>query len=64
MSGIQKVGVVGCGLMGNGIAQVCAQSRYETVVREINDELLDRGMGAIRRVHGGVEQLPESFRRA
>jgi len=48
LNGIQKVGVVGCGLMGNGIAQVCAQSRYETVVREINDELLDRGMGAIR----------------
>lgn len=47
MSGIQKVGVIGCGLMGNGIAQVCAQSGYDTVVREINQELLDRGLGSI-----------------
>ena len=41
---IQKVGVVGCGLMGSGIAQTCAQSGYETVVREINQELLDKGL--------------------
>ena len=44
---IRKVGVVGCGLMGGGIAQACAQSGYETVVREVNQPLLDKGMGRI-----------------
>lgn len=44
---IQKVGVVGCGLMGSGIAQTCAQSGYETVVREVNQELLDKGLNRI-----------------
>src|SRR6266700_1419234 len=44
---IRKVGVVGCGLMGGGIAQTCAQSGYETVVREVNQELLDKGMARI-----------------
>jgi enoyl-CoA hydratase/3-hydroxyacyl-CoA dehydrogenase len=44
---IKKVGVVGCGLMGAGIAQVAAQAGYETVVREINDELLEKGLGRI-----------------
>jgi len=45
---ISTVGVVGCGLMGSGIAQVCAQKGYRTIVREVNDELLARGMGRIR----------------
>jgi len=45
---ISTVGVVGCGLMGSGIAQVCAQKGYRTIVREVNDELLTRGMGRIR----------------
>jgi enoyl-CoA hydratase/3-hydroxyacyl-CoA dehydrogenase len=44
---IKKVGVVGCGLMGAGIAQVAAQAGYETVVREINEELLEKGLGRI-----------------
>ncbi len=44
---IKKVGVVGCGLMGSGIAQVCAQSGYQVVVSEINDELLNRGLALI-----------------
>lgn len=44
---IRKIGVVGCGLMGGGIAQTCAQSGFETVVREINQELLDKGMQRI-----------------
>ena len=34
---IRRVGVVGCGLMGGGIAQTCAQSGYEVVVREVNE---------------------------
>jgi 3-hydroxybutyryl-CoA dehydrogenase len=45
---IKKVGVVGCGIMGSGIAQVCAQYGYETVVSEINNELLNKGLGMIK----------------
>jgi 3-hydroxybutyryl-CoA dehydrogenase len=41
---IQKVGVVGCGLMGSGIAQVAAASGFSTVVREVSAELLDKGL--------------------
>ena len=44
---IRNVGIVGCGLMGGGIAQTCAQSGYETVVREVNQGLLDKGMARI-----------------
>lgn len=44
---INKVGVVGCGTMGAGIAQVCAQSGYQVVVSEINDELLKKGLATI-----------------
>jgi len=44
---IRKVGVVGCGLMGAGIAQVAAQAGYETIVRELNEELLEKGLGRI-----------------
>jgi len=46
---IKKVGVVGCGLMGSGIAQVCAQSGYQVVVSEINDELLHKGLASINK---------------
>ncbi len=44
---IEKVGVVGCGLMGSGIAQVCAAAGYATSVMEVNEDLLARGMGRI-----------------
>jgi 3-hydroxybutyryl-CoA dehydrogenase len=44
---IKKIGVVGCGLMGRGIAEVSAKSGYEVVASEINKELLDKGMAAI-----------------
>jgi len=44
---IRKVGVVGAGLMGSGIAQTCAQSGYETIVREVNQEFLDKGIARI-----------------
>lgn len=44
---IKKVGVVGCGLMGSGITQVCAQAGYQVVVSEINDELLNKGLSSI-----------------
>ena len=45
---IKTVGVVGCGLMGAGIAQVAAGSGYRTVVREVNQAALDKGLGRIR----------------
>ena len=44
---IKKVGVVGCGLMGAGTAQVSAQSNYPVVVSEINEELLNKGLKII-----------------
>jgi len=44
---IKKVGVVGCGFMGSGITQVCAQSGYQVVVSEVNDELLNKGLTTI-----------------
>lgn len=48
MSEIKRVGVAGCGLMGSGIAQVSAAGGYETVVREVNEELLKKGTSRIR----------------
>jgi 3-hydroxybutyryl-CoA dehydrogenase len=54
---IRKVGVVGCGLMGSGIAQVSAQAGFPTVVREISQPVLEKGMGAIRKfLQGGVDK--------
>jgi len=46
---IKSVGVIGCGLMGSGIAQVAAQAGFSTTVVEANQELLDRGLGVIKR---------------
>jgi 3-hydroxybutyryl-CoA dehydrogenase len=46
---IQKVGVVGCGLMGSGIAQVCAQAGLQTVVREVSPELVEKGLKGIEK---------------
>ena len=51
----QTVGVLGCGLMGSGIAQVCAQSGYRTIVREVDDALVKKGLGRIEEfLAGGV----------
>ena len=47
MAEIKKVGVVGCGLMGHGIAQVAATSGYDVVVREVDEDLCRKGMGLI-----------------
>ncbi len=46
---IEKIGVLGCGLMGAGIAQVCAQSGFETVVREIDQKFIDKGFAIIEK---------------
>ncbi len=46
---IQKVGGVGCGLMGSGIAQVCAAAGFPTTVREVSAELVDKGLKGIEK---------------
>jgi len=46
---IQRVGVVGCGLMGSGIAQVSAQSGFMTVVREVSEDLVEKGIKSIEK---------------
>jgi 3-hydroxybutyryl-CoA dehydrogenase len=46
---IKKVGIIGCGTMGVGIAQVVLEAGYEVVVREIDASLLDKGMKAIQK---------------
>ena len=51
---IKNVGVIGCGLMGSGIAQVSAQAGFRTVVVEANPELLERGLGGLRRTLDGL----------
>jgi 3-hydroxybutyryl-CoA dehydrogenase len=49
---IRRVGVLGCGLMGHGIAQVAAQAGYDVVVREIDQAALDRGLAKIEKQFG------------
>ena len=49
---IRKVGVVGLGTMGAGIAQVAAQSGFETVGREVSEELCERARGTIEHYLG------------
>ena len=46
---IRKVGVLGCGLMGAGIAQVAASAGFETVVKEVSDDLIAKGFGGIEK---------------
>ncbi len=49
---IKKVGVIGCGLMGSGVAEVAARAGYTTIVREVSDELLDKGRARIEKSLG------------
>ena len=49
---IKKVGVLGCGLMGSGIAQVAAQAGYDVVVREVEQKFLDKGLAGIQKSLG------------
>jgi 3-hydroxybutyryl-CoA dehydrogenase len=46
---IKTVGVLGCGLMGSGIAQVCAAAGYKTIVREVEEGFLKKGLGRIEK---------------
>ena len=64
---IQKVGVVGCGLMGSGIAEVAAKANFDVVVREVSDELIKAGRDRIqksldRAVEKGNSQWPTGMR--
>jgi 3-hydroxybutyryl-CoA dehydrogenase len=53
---MKKVGVLGCGLMGSGIAEVCAKAGYATVVREVDDGVLKKGMD---RLSGSLSRAVE-----
>ncbi len=53
---IKKVGVLGCGLMGSGIAHTCARNGFPTVVREVNQQLLDKG---IKKIFGDIDKSIE-----
>lgn len=54
---IRTVGVLGCGLMGSGIAQVSAASGYKTIVREVDETFLKKGLGRIEKfLTAGVER--------
>lgn len=52
MAEIRRVAVLGCGLMGSGIAEVCAKAGYDTQVREITDELAQKGRASIEKSLG------------
>jgi 3-hydroxybutyryl-CoA dehydrogenase len=49
---ISRVGVLGCGLMGHGISQICAQEGWDVVVREVDPAALDKGIGKIEQQLG------------
>ena len=49
---IERVGVLGCGIMGHGITQICAQAGWDVVVREIEQERLDEGIAKIEKQLG------------
>jgi len=53
---IKLIGVVGCGVMGAGIAQLALQSGYDIIVREINQDFLDKGLAKINK---GLDKLRE-----
>jgi 3-hydroxybutyryl-CoA dehydrogenase len=53
---IRKVGVLGCGLMGSGVAEVAARAGYETVVREVSEEVVAKG---IQKIHGSLAKAVE-----
>lgn len=59
-SGIRKVGVIGIGLMGGGIAQVAAGRGFDTVVVDVSPEIVRRGM---ERIEGSLQRLVESHKK-
>jgi 3-hydroxybutyryl-CoA dehydrogenase len=65
---IKKVGVLGCGLMGSGIAQTAATAGYETIVREVSDDLIGKGFAGIEKSlakfaeKGTLNESPDQIR--
>lgn len=57
-SGIKKVGVAGIGLMGSGIAQVASQCGFDTVVVDVNQEVVERGMASIKK---SLDRMVKSY---
>ena len=60
-SGIRKVGVIGIGLMGSGIAQVAATQGFDTVVVDVSSDIVERGM---KRIQDSLDRLVESHRKS
>ena len=60
-SGLKKIGVIGIGTMGNGIAQVAAQSGFEVVVMDVNDEVLERGRSNMER---SLDRLVKAYEKS
>jgi len=60
-SGIHKVGVIGIGLMGSGIAQVAATQGFDTVVVDVSSDIVERGM---KRIQDSLDRLVESHRKS
>jgi len=57
-SGIARVGVIGIGTMGSGITQVCSQNGFDTLVFDVSEAALDRGMGVIKK---SLDKLVASY---
>jgi 3-hydroxybutyryl-CoA dehydrogenase len=60
-SGLKKIGVIGIGTMGNGIAQVAAQSGFDVTVMDVDSTVLERGMDAISR---SLDRLVKAFEKS
>ncbi len=58
---IKTIGVVGCGLMGAGIVETCARAGYNVIVREVNDDLLQKGL---KRIQGSISKAVEKGKMA
>jgi 3-hydroxybutyryl-CoA dehydrogenase len=65
---IRKVGVLGCGLMGSGIAQTCATAGFDTTVLEVEQKFLDKGFAGIEKSlakfaeKGTLKETPQAVR--
>jgi len=60
-SGIHKVGVLGMGLMGSGIAQVAATRNFDTVVIDVSPQIVGKGM---ERIRDSLKRLVGSYRKS
>src|SRR5450631_703984 len=65
---IKKVGVLGCGLMGSGIAQVAATAGFDVIVLEVEQKFLDKGLAAVEKSlakfaeKGVLKETPQAVR--